>query len=75
MENLDTSSISELSLTQKLGLLESVWSELSKEDKNLNSPDWHKNILKEREISLESNQAKFSNWNDAKERIKRNVSI
>ena len=75
MENLDTLSISELSLTQKLGLLESVWSELSKEDKNLNSPDWHENILKERESSLGSNQAKFSNWNEAKKRIKRNVSV
>ncbi len=74
MENLDTLSISELSVAQKLGLLEFVWTELTKEDKNLNSPDWHKNILTEREQSIESNEAVFSNWNEAKERIKRNVS-
>lgn len=66
-------SISDLSLAQKLDLMESIWSDLSKDDQSLQSPDWHEEILNDREVALEQGKAKISDWADAKKRIKRNL--
>lgn len=66
-------SISDLSLSQKLDLMESIWNDLSSDEKSLQSPDWHKEILNERDSAHKQGKLKTSNWSDAKKRIKRNL--
>jgi len=48
-----------------------IWQEMTKSFK---SPDWHEEILKDREQALSSGIIKVSDWEEAKKRIKRNVS-
>lgn len=38
------------------------------------SPSWHEAILKERTKALQQGDLKISDWAEAKERIKRNLS-
>jgi hypothetical protein len=38
------------------------------------SPAWHEDVLKEREEALASGESKFSDWEEAKKRIRKNVS-
>ena len=66
--------LSEYTYEQKLALLETLWDDLARDDTVFRSPDWHKEILKDREQALSSGRVKVSDWEEAKERIKRNVS-
>ncbi len=66
--------LAEYSFEQKLDLMEALWDDLVKNDTILKSPDWHGEILKERAQALTSGRVKVSDWEDAKKRIRRNVS-
>lgn len=61
--------ISELSLAQKLDLMEALWADLSRDDKNLESPAWHKEILEDRWKAFEAGKISASDWEEAKKRI------
>jgi hypothetical protein len=65
--------ISQLTLPQKLDLLESIWMDLSRNKDTLESPAWHESILKDREAALTAGNATLSDWDKAKERIRRKV--
>ena len=67
--------ISQLSLPEKLDLLEIIWDDLSRNENTLESPDWHEAILKDREAALASGKVTVSDWEGAKARIRRKVSI
>ncbi len=73
MEKVDL-DISELTLAQKLNLMESIWDDITQDESALKSPAWHETVLKDREDALASGKAKVSGWEKAKERIRRNVS-
>ena len=67
-------SITQLSFTQKLDLMEMLWADMIVNEKNLESPVWHEAVLKDREAALDAGKITVSNWEEAKERIKKNVS-
>ena len=66
--------LSKLTLAQKLDLMEAIWDDLAKHEESLESPDWHEEVLKERERALAGGKAIVSDWEEAKGRIRRNVS-
>lgn len=66
--------IAQLSFTQKLDLMETLWADMAGDEKNLESPVWHEAVLNDREAALNSGKATLTNWEEAKERIKKNVS-
>lgn len=66
--------LSKLSFAQKLNLMEKIWDDLTKDENELESPDWHIEVLNDRENTIKEGQAKFSDWTEAKERIRRNIS-
>jgi putative addiction module component (TIGR02574 family) len=66
--------IAELSFTQKLDLMEMLWADMAANEKNMESPDWHDAILKDRSVALDAGKITVSDWETAKERIKKNVS-
>jgi putative addiction module component (TIGR02574 family) len=73
VERLDL-PIEKLSLAQKLDLMEAIWDNLTKDAGTLESPDWHGPILRDRETAMESGKSGVSDWGEAKDRIRRNVS-
>ncbi len=66
--------VSQLSLAQKLHLMETLWAELSRDEKALKSPAWHEIVLKDREKAFATGKATISDWDQAKKRIKKKVS-
>lgn len=66
--------ISRLSLAQKLDLMETLWADLSRDEKKLESPVWHAAVLEDRERALEAGKVTVSDWERAKKRIKKKVS-
>ena len=66
--------IAQLSFSQKLNLMETLWADMTGSETVLESPAWHGAILNDREAALEAREITISSWADAKERIKKNVS-
>ncbi|HSW02189.1 MAG TPA: addiction module protein [Sedimentisphaerales bacterium] len=62
--------ISDLSLAQKLDLMEALWTDLSRDDKNLESPAWHKDVLEDRQKAFEAGKISTSDWGEAKRRLR-----
>jgi len=65
--------IRKLSLSEKLNLLESVWTELSSDPDAIGVPQWHKDILDERQRGLEQGTTKILDWDLAKEQIRHRI--
>ena len=51
-----------------------LWADMFGNEKNLESPVWHEAVLNDREAALVAGKVNVSNWEEAKERIKKNVS-
>jgi hypothetical protein len=66
--------LSQFSYAQKLDLMETLWDDISKDEQAFESPNWHESVLQERQEALSTGRVKHSDWSEAKERIKRNVS-
>ena len=67
-------TLSELSFTEKLNLMEALWADLSRDEKKLKSPAWHETVLKDREEAFMAGKVTVSDWEQAKKRIKKKVS-
>ena len=67
--------LSDYSYEQKLDLLETLWDDLARDDAVLKSPDWHEEILKDRGQAVSSGRVKVSDWEEAKERIRRTPCV
>ncbi len=66
--------LSQFTYAEKLDLLETIWDDLSRYETAFESPAWHENILNERREAFSAGKVQHSDWAEAKERIKRNLS-
>jgi hypothetical protein len=64
-----TLPLDEMSTAEKLQIMEALWADLSRKPEQVPSPDWHGDVLAERERLIAEGKAKFSDWEEAKERI------
>jgi putative addiction module component (TIGR02574 family) len=62
--------LTQLSLPQKLDLMETLWADLARDEKKLESPAWHGVVLKERGAAYAAGKLAASDWEQAKRRIK-----
>jgi len=51
--------IKEMSLKEKLMTMEALWDELCHEEKEIDSPEWHGDILSDRTKIMESGVAEY----------------
>ena len=65
--------LNKMSTQDKIEAMESIWEDLCKNADSLSSPDWHKKILQNREVSLKEGNDEFVDWQDAKEDIRKNL--
>jgi len=73
MMNITTPNLEDMSVEQKLRLMEDLWEDLSRNAADLAPPGWHADVLAAREASLEDSQDRFEDWNEARERIERDI--
>jgi putative addiction module component (TIGR02574 family) len=66
--------MSGLSLAQKLDLMETLWADLSRDETKLESPDWHRAVLEDREKALKEGRVTVLDWERTKKRIRNKVS-
>lgn len=59
---------------EKLRAMESLWTDLSQDDAAFKSPAWHEEALRETERAVAAGTAKFSDWEEAKKRLRRRAA-
>lgn len=47
-----------------------LWADLSGDEQNMDSPDWHEDELRTTEDLVKRGKAKFSDWETAQRRIR-----
>ena len=62
--------IHQMPLREKLLVMEAIWNDICREEQNLEVPQWHKDILDERERMVADGKTQFIDWEDAKKQIK-----
>jgi len=61
--------IQKLTLHEKLHVMEALWDAISRTETALDIPQWHKDILDERERLVAEGNSSFIDWEDAKKQI------
>ena len=66
--------LNEMTVEEKLQTMEALWQSLSADAAAIESPARHEEELRERERKIESGEAKFIDWEQAKDEIRRRTS-
>ena len=66
-------SLETLSIAEKLILMERLWTDLSRCPGDVQSPDWHGDVLAARVQAVQEGKTQFVNWDDAKKRLRERV--
>jgi len=51
-ENMDIASIKKMTMVERLQAMELLWDSLSRDENELESPDWHHKVLADRKKNL-----------------------
>ncbi len=65
--------IHQMPLHEKLLVMEAIWEDLSRKEDVLEVPQWHKDVLDERERLVVEGKAQFIEWEEAKKQIRQAV--
>jgi hypothetical protein len=65
-----TLPLEEMTTAEKLRLMETIWADLTRNEKQFESPAWHEDVLKEREARIKSGAETFIDWETAKKQLR-----
>jgi hypothetical protein len=65
-----TIDVANLTLLEKLTIMEELWETLRQSESSVPSPDWHREVLIARRASIAEGTAGFTESNQAKEEIR-----
>lgn len=68
-----TLQLDKMTTEDKLRALEEIWEDLALKPSQVPSPAWHGEELKVREERLAKGLTHFSNWSEAKQRIREQI--
>ena len=63
----------EMTIKEKLAVMESLWEDLSRSPDSIESPEWHKAILEQRAEKIAGGTAQFVDWETAKAEIRKKL--
>jgi len=73
--NVDsTINIDQLTVTEKIGLMELLWRDISKDPNNVEVPEWQKRILDDRDQALANGETKFIDFEEAIAEIRKRAA-
>ena len=67
--------LDKMTVEQKLRVMEEIWADLRKDEANIPVPEWHKELLAEREKLIAEGKAKFTDWEIVKRRLTKRFSL
>jgi len=70
MTTLEMEQVHRMPRREKLQMMETLWSDLSREQPEPESPDWHRQVLKETEQRVRSGCETTLDWTEAKQQLR-----
>jgi len=67
---MNTSEIKKMSTIERLQTMEAIWDTLLYDEIEIESPEWHRDVLEERRRKIDSGKAKFFSVEELKKRHK-----
>lgn len=65
--------LKEMTIEEKLQLMEILWDDLSQHADEMQPPAWHAEALAEREAAIERGEEQFEDWEAAKKKIEKEI--
>ncbi len=65
--------LKEMTVEEKLQLMETLWDDLSQHADEMPAPAWHGERLAERERAVTRGEESFEDWETAKQRIEQEI--
>lgn len=65
-----TLQIEKMSRSEKLQAMEAIWASLSSPDNEVDSPDWHADVLRQTQERMERGEEDVLDWNTAKNQLR-----
>ena len=59
-------AIEDMTAAQRVELMEELWKVMSRTPGEVEPPDWHRQVLEERERALASGEIEYMDWEEAK---------
>ncbi len=69
-----TLPLAEMTLAEKLRAMEALWADLCRNEGDVPMAEWHQELLDERRRQIDAGEARFTDWETAKKRIRDQVS-
>ncbi|BFU95040.1 MAG: addiction module antitoxin RelB [Nitrospira sp.] len=66
--------LNDMTLQEKLAIMESIWEDLARTPEVIESPAWHKDVLDERRRQFVDGTSRFTDWETAKADIRKKLS-
>ncbi len=63
---MNITDIKKMSTTERLKAMEAIWDSLLYENAEIETPEWHEKILKERKAKIRNGKAKFISLSELK---------
>ena len=57
--DMNTTEIEGMSIAERIEAMEAIWASLLKSDSEMESPDWHQDVLAERRRQIDEGSAEF----------------
>jgi len=68
-----TLPLKDMTIEEKLQLMETLWDDLSQQAEEVPPPEWHGKALAEREAAIARGEEKFEDWDVAKRMIEQEI--
>ena len=64
----------QMNVLEKLRMMELLWDDLCRTESDIPSPQWHENVLRERENMVRDGSDEFIDWDQAKKEMRKKIS-
>lgn len=65
-----TLQLEAMSTAEKLRAMEAIWEDLSRNESDIKSPEWHGEVLRDREARYKVGKESAVDWETAKKRLR-----
>jgi putative addiction module component (TIGR02574 family) len=69
MSDLDLAEIKRLPVEERLALVEDIWDSIAQDAAQVGIPDWHREVLRERQAEYRGDAEVGGTWADVRKRI------
>ncbi len=66
--------LDQMSVEEKIRTMEAIWDDLCRKANSVTPPDWHGDVLAEREAAVERGEDAFEDWETTKKSIRKQIS-